>query len=81
MNRNDIILVCDFVLKSAIDTVITWYWLDFKDDIFTVKYLPLPSYQEKDMHKFKKNMNLIFLSAEDNEVFKYCKLRNIHKMV
>ena len=81
MNSLNIIAACELVLKSAVDNVITLYWFDIEDDALIIKYLPLPSYSNKDLQKRKKIIDFIFLSAEDNDVFKACKLRHLHACI
>ena len=78
MNRNSILSACEHVLKSAVDNVLTWYWFDIDDNVLIIKYLPLPSYSKNEMKQFKKTMEFLFLSAEDNDIFKTCKLRHLH---
>jgi hypothetical protein len=58
----------DKYLRSKVNDVILWYWYIPKGEgELLVEYLPL-SCDERKMCMFKRTLNMILLSAEDNEV-------------
>lgn len=78
MTMDNIIKTLDFVLKSNVNDVIVWYWYNILENgEFVIEYLPKSGHDEEKMDKFKKALNLILLSAEDNGVLIKSKALNL----
>ena len=80
MDREYIIFASQVVLSKYLDKAITYYWIDLgeNDDVLTIRYLPLPTYDATLLLEMKKKIALIMNTAADNEVFESCRLCNLH---